>query len=152
MNFWRNEMKNIILLVVLSIITIQSASAGSKTCKAHIREKVGYHQKEYGINYYDYVDALATVGYEVTTDSEEADVNLKFSSDTYYVCHHGIETQLGIFIDTLLSAESGVFLDFKVKGSDKSYHYERQIQRKTSRKKILKRIYRLVKKLPKCRN
>lgn len=137
------------LLLIALIIMTSTAFAGGKTCKVYLNDHIGHEEKEAGITYYDYVDVLAAHGYEATTIKEEADIHLTMGVGYIQRCYSGMN-DFDILLDDILTADATVWISYKNKTNGKRIHVDKYIYRNITRKKTLRKLNKLMKKLPKC--
>lgn len=140
-----------LLILIALIITSASAFAGGKTCKAYLSDSMGYEEREAGITFYDYVDILASHGYEATTLKEEADIHLTMGVGTIQRCYDGSASNFAISIEEFLSAEAAVWVSYKNKITGNWIHLDKNIFKNITRKKVLRKLNKLVRKLPNCK-
>tara|TARA_Y100000385_G_C12968691_1_gene583028 strand:- start:29 stop:457 length:429 start_codon:yes stop_codon:yes gene_type:complete len=141
-------MKNSILIAL--IITSKTALAGGKTCKAYLSVNITPEERELGITYYDFVDVLASVGYEATSLKDEAEISVDMGYGTWYRCYDSSARQWQVNLSEALSAEGGVSISYESLNEDKFDFFDKNIFRNPTRKKILKKLFKLAKKLPEC--
>ena len=138
-------------LALIALLTSSiSVFAGGKTCKAYLSDSVGYEEREAGINYYDYVDLLAAHGYEATTVKEDADIHLNLGVGYIQRCYDGSASNFAISIDEFLSADAMVWVSYKNKITGKRIHLDKYIYKNITRKKTLRKLNKILRKLPKC--
>jgi hypothetical protein len=139
------------LLLIALLTSSLTALAGGKTCKAYLSDSIGYEEKEAGINYYDYVDLLASHGYEATTAKDEADIHLSLGVGYIQRCYDGSASNFAISVDEFLSADAMVWVSYKNTVTGKRIHLDKYIYKNITRKKTLRKLNKLLGKLPKCK-